>query len=261
VTSLSRRAPTRLLSVRGQQRATTIGDASAGLVKSLVWGVALLIVLDEVGVNLAPLLAGAGIAGIAVGFGAQSLVKDYLSGLFILIEDQYGVGDVVSLGDTIGTVEDVNLRVTRLRGMDGTVFFVPNGEIRRVGNSSMEWSLTLLDVTVAADADLSAVQAAMAEEARSVAREPAFSSIVLEAPQVWGVQSMTADGVTVRLTVKTAPRQQWVLARELRVRLATRLRADGVVGPGGAGKSPAISAGLLDQGAPVPAPVDVGRFG
>src|SRR3954451_6848144 len=136
--------------------------------------------------------------------------------------------------------------------MDGTVYFGPNGEIRTVGNSSMEWSLTVLDVTVAADADLAAVQAGIAEEARQLAGDPAFAPLILEAPQVWGVQTMTADGVTVRVTVKTAPRQQWVLARELRNRLAARLRRDGVVGAGGPGKSPAITAGPLDQGPPVP---------
>ena len=249
---MHRRTPSRILSARAQQRAATIGDALASLAKAVIWSIALLLILDDLGVNLAPLLAGAGIAGVAIGFGAQSLVKDFISGLFILVEDQYGVGDVVSVNDATGTVEDVNLRVTRLRGMDGTVFFVPNGEIRKVGNSSMEWSRTLIDVTVSADADLSSVQAAIADEAGQFAGDPQDRDKVLEAPQVWGVQSMTSEGLTIRLTVKTGPREQWAVARDLRLRLLRRLRADGVAGP--AGKAVTVTAGALDLGSPVPTP-------
>src|SRR3954451_2375673 len=136
--SFTRRAPSRLLGVRAELRAKTIADAMVSLIRVVVWTVAALLVLDTVTVTLAPLLAGAGIAGVAIGFGAQTLVRDVISGLFILIEDQYGRGDVVSLGEgAVGAVEDINLRVTRLRAMDGTVVFVPNGEIRKVGNSSM----------------------------------------------------------------------------------------------------------------------------
>jgi small-conductance mechanosensitive channel len=132
------RAPRLAASGRAGQRAVTVGDALAGLFRAVVWGVAGLLVLDQLGMNLAPLLAGAGIAGVAIGFGAQSLVRDYLSGMLILLEDQYGVGDNVNVGaSATGTVEDVNLRVTRVRSADGIVWFVPNGEIRTVGNASM----------------------------------------------------------------------------------------------------------------------------
>jgi small-conductance mechanosensitive channel len=255
VNSVHRRTPSRLLSVRAEQRMTTIADALASLVRVVIWVVALLLVLDEVNVNLAPLLAGAGIAGVAIGFGAQSLVKDYISGLFILVEDQYGVGDVVTVGEATGTVEDLNLRVTRVRAVDGTVYFVPNGEIRKVGNSSMEWSRALLDTAVGGDADVAAVSAAIAEEATGLAGDPQFRDVILDEPEVWGVQSMTPDGVTIRLTVKTAPRQQWLVARELRTRIAARLRRDGVPGPGGKGVT--VSAGPLDQGAPVAIPLGV----
>jgi small conductance mechanosensitive channel len=112
----------------------------ASFVRAAVWGVALLVVFDQLGINLAPLLAGAGIVGLALGFGAQALVRDVIAGLFILVEDQYGVGDVIDLGDVGGEVEEVNLRVTRLRAPDGKVWFVPNGEIRKVGNASMPTS-------------------------------------------------------------------------------------------------------------------------
>ena len=130
-------APLGSPSGRHAQRARTIGDAAASLWKVTVWVVSTLMLLGEIGVNLAPLLAGAGIAGIAIAFGAQAVIRDYLSGLFILGEDQYGVGDVVTIGTTSGTVEDLNLRMTRLRSKDGTVWFIPNGEIRSVGNDSM----------------------------------------------------------------------------------------------------------------------------
>lgn len=137
VASFHARTPLLAESPRAQQRARTIAGVLASFVRAAVWGVALLVVFDQLGINLAPLLAGAGIVGLAIGFGAQALVRDVISGLFILVEDQYGVGDVIDLGDVGGEVEEVNLRVTRLRAPDGKVWFVPNGEVRKVGNASM----------------------------------------------------------------------------------------------------------------------------
>jgi small conductance mechanosensitive channel len=216
-------------SVRGEQRASRRGDVLERLVRGVGWTVALLMVLDEVGLNLAPLLAGAGIAGVAIGFGAQSLVKDVISGLFILLEDQYGVGDVVHLTDgATGTVEDITVRVTRLRATDGTVWFVPNGEIRQVGNSSMEWSRAVVDVLVPYEADLDVVRRLLAEESEAMAAEEAWASKLLEPPEVWGVQSLDSTSVTVRMVVKTAPREQFAVARELRGRVTSRLRREGV---------------------------------
>lgn len=252
-----RRSPVRPMSPRAQQRAATIGDVLARLVRSLVWSVALLLALDEFGLNLAPLLAGAGIVGVAIGFGAQSLVKDFLSGLFVIAEDQYGVGDIVTLDDVTGTVEEVSLRVTRLRSVDGTVWFVPNGEIRKVGNASMEWSRALIDVQVAFDSDVAAVSAAIAEEAIAFASEDAWSGSVLDPPEVWGVQAMGPEGLTIRLVVRTAPRQQYVVARELRTRISTRLRRDGVRGPG---QMVIVTAGALDAGTPPPPPEESGEL-
>jgi len=232
----------------------TLGDVLGSLVKAVVWIVIVLLVLGEVGVDLAPLLAGAGIAGIAIGFGAQSLVKDFLSGFFILLEDQYGVGDVINLGDATGTVEDISLRITRLRSTDGTVWFVPNGEIKRVGNTSMEWSRALIDVQVAYDSDLAKVTNAIAEVARQFAEDPTWSAAVLEPPEVWGVQAMGPDGLTIRLVVKTAPRQQYAVARDLRGRITDRLRRDGVKGPGQTMQTVLVTAGSLDTGTPPPPP-------
>ncbi len=251
--SVQARSPLRAGSMRAEQRTATLGDVLAGVARMLILGVAILMVLGQLGLDLAPLLAGAGIAGIAVGFGAQSLVKDFLSGFFIIVEDQFGVGDVVDLDGTTGTVEELTMRVTRVRSVDGTVWFVPNGELRRVGNTSMEWSRALLDVLVAYDNDVSAVSELIKDEAARFAEEPAWSEYVLEPPEVWGVQAMGPEGVTIRLVVKTAPRQQYNVARELRGRISSRLRREGVRGPG---QTVLISAGALDQGAPPPPPPD-----
>ena len=259
VRSLQARSPLRSGSARAAQRASTVGDVLAGLVRVVVWTVVVLLLLGEVGVQLGPLLAGAGIAGIALGFGAQSLVKDFLSGLFILVEDQYGVGDVINLGDASGTVEDVSLRVTRIRGTDGTVWFVPNGEIKRVGNSSMEWSRALIDVLVAYGTDVVHTCRVIGEVAEEFAAEDAWGGSVLEPPEVWGVQAMGTDGLTIRLVVKTAPRQQYGVARELRGRISDRLRREGVKGPG---QTVLVTAGALDIGTPPPPPPpDGGRDG
>ena len=254
IRTLHARAPVRSGSVRAEQRASTLTDVLTSLVRALVWVVVVLGVLGEVGVDLAPLLAGAGIAGIAIGFGAQSLVKDFLSGFFILLEDQYGVGDVINLGDATGTVEDITLRVTRLRATDGTVWFVPNGEIKRVGNTSMEWSRALIDVLVAYDSDLPKVVGAIGDVARDFAADPDWEAAVLDSPEVWGVQAMSVDGLTIRLVVKTAPRQQYAVARELRGRITERLRRDGVKGPGQTVQTVLVSAGSLDSGTPPPPP-------
>ena len=188
VRSLATRSPLREMSPRAETRAETLSGVAASGVRIAVWAVVGLLVINEVGVQLGPILAGASIVGVALGFGAQSLVKDFLSGFFILAEDQYGVGDAVTVAGATGTVEEVNLRVTRLRGADGTVWFVPNGEIRKVGNSAKEWSRALVDVVVPSDADVTAVSAAIGDEAKALAGEKPWSEAVLEPPEVLGVE-------------------------------------------------------------------------
>lgn len=244
-------APQRTRDIRSEQRTRTVADALASLWRVAVWVIAALTILGLLGVNLGPLIAGAGIAGIAIAFGAQTVIKDYLSGLFILLEDQYSVGDVVTIGASSGTVEDVNLRVTRLRSVDGTVWFLPNGEIRAVGNQSMEWSRAVVDVTIGYENDSPLVMAALAEEAAAMYTEAPWCTVLLEPPEVLGVQSMGTDGVSIRIIAKTAPRKQWDVARELRSRITDRMRRDGVRGPG---RTVVVSAGSLDSGAPPPAP-------
>ena len=225
--SASARRPMRVAtpSPRAEQRATTVGDVLGSLARAVIWSIAFLMILGEVGVNLAPLLAGAGIAGVAIGFGAQSLVKDFLSGLFILIEDQYGIGDMVSLDDVTGTVEDVTMRVTRMRALDGTVWFVPNGELRKIGNSSMEYSRAVVDIPD----NVPEVTRLVATVAAALAEDPVWAEDLLEPPEVLGVHTVTAtEGLVVRVVAKTAPRRQPAVGRELRARLSAALREAGV---------------------------------
>ncbi|WP_420453399.1 mechanosensitive ion channel family protein [Ilumatobacter sp.] len=216
------------LAARRESRAASITAVITSTVTVIVWTIALIMILGELGLDLAPIIAGAGIGGVAIGFGAQSLVKDCISGLFILMEDQYGIGDVVDLGEATGVVEEVALRTTVLRGLDGTVWHVPNGEIQRVGNKSQHWSTAVVDVDVAYDADLAQVRSIMAETAARVCADEEWSDDVLDEPQVLGVETLGADGITVRMTLKTAPGQQWAIQRALREALKSSLDSAGI---------------------------------
>jgi small conductance mechanosensitive channel len=231
IRSLGNRSPLREASPRAEQRAATLAAVAVSAIRVFIWSVAALLLLSEVGLDLGPLIAGASIVGVAVGFGAQSLVKDFFSGFFILVEDQYGIGDVITIVDTTGTVEEINLRITRLRAADGTVWFVPNGEIRKVGNSAKEWAKAIVDVIIPNKADLAAATAAIGEEAAALAKDPAWVECVLEAPEVLGVESVAADTVTVRVSTKTEPSKKAALAREMRTRITSRLQREGVAAP------------------------------
>ena len=213
---------------RRVQRAKTMGD----LLKSVITGVLIAMfgtmILSELGVNIAPIIASAGIIGIALGFGAQSLVKDFLSGIFMIFEDQYGVGDVIDVGEANGTVEAVSLRVTRLRALDGTVWYVPNGEILRVGNMSQNWARAVVDVGVAYDEDLRRVKRVLLEVAHDLWTDEEFREVIIEEPEVTGVEALTADSVTLRVMVKTLPLEQWAVARELRQRVKARFDHEGI---------------------------------
>ncbi len=216
---------------RGKQRAQALGTLLRSLVSVVVWGATALIVLGEFGVNLGPLLAGAGIAGIALGFGAQTLVRDFLSGMFMLAEDQYGVGDVIDVGDASGVVEEVRLRTTRLRDLNGNVWFFPNGEIRRVANKSQHWSRAVLDIAVAYEADLDLATRVIKEAVDSVWRGAAAAATVLEEPQILGVEDLGDSAVTIRLVLKVEPGEQWAVARLARRRIKDALDTAGIGTP------------------------------
>jgi small conductance mechanosensitive channel len=225
VRSLHRRAPVRHST---DKRSETMAGVFGRLIRLVTAIVAGLMILDVVGVNLAPLIAGAGVAGIALGLGAQNLVKDMLAGLFIIGEDQYGVGDVVDLGQAAGVVEDVSLRSTRLRSADGAVWFVPNGQVQRVGNQSLDFSRAIVDVPLVYGVDLARVRDAVVAEASAFAEDPEWADRMLEPPDVWGVQSLDPSGPTMRLVVKTVPAAQGPVARALRAQILERLTRDGL---------------------------------
>jgi small-conductance mechanosensitive channel len=216
---------------RRVQRAKTMGSLLQSAISGIVFAVFGTMVLSELDVDIAPIIASAGIIGVAFGFGAQSLVKDFLSGIFMIVEDQYGVGDVVDLGEANGTVEAVSLRVTRLRDVNGTVWYVRNGEILRVGNMSQNWARTVLDVAVGYKEDLAKVRRVLKEVAHDVWEDEEFRGLIIEEPEVWGVESMTADAVNVRVTLKTAPMEQWAVAREMRERIKARFDHEGIEMP------------------------------
>jgi len=213
---------------RRESRAHSISAVLTNTAVVMIWAVALLIVLDIVGINLGPLLAGAGIAGVALGFGAQTLVRDCIAGLFMLLEDQFGIGDVVDLGEASGVVEEVSLRVTVLRSLDGTLWHVPNGEVRRVGNRSQLWSTAIVDVVVGPDADIEQVQQIMQRAASEICERSDLGEQILEEPNVLGVESVAAEGITARVIVKVQPGSQWGVQRAMRAHIKAALDAAGV---------------------------------
>jgi moderate conductance mechanosensitive channel len=206
-------------SERSQLRAYTLGALLRSVATALIMTIAALLVLGELSISLGPLIAGAGIAGIAIGFGAQTVVRDFLAGIFIAIEDQYGVGDVVDVGEASGAVERLTWRTTWLRDVEGSLWVVPNGEIRRVGNKSQLWSRTVLDIGVAYDTDIERAIEVIKAVADDVWRADLPTAQVIEEPEVWGVEGFGDNAITIRLVVKTDPGQQWNTAREIRRRL------------------------------------------
>jgi len=217
---------------RNKARTETLTSVLSSGANLVIWTVAVLMILGEVGINLGPLIAGAGIVGVAVGFGAQSIVKDFLSGMFMLVEDQYGVGDSIDVGLVSGTVERVTLRTTILRDGDGSIWYIPNGEIARVGNRSQVWARALLDIDVAYDTDLRKAQQVLKDVAMGLWEDDEFTDgDIIEEPMVLGVQNLGVDGITLRLIAKTDASEQWAVARELRLRIKEAFDEAGIEMP------------------------------
>ncbi len=213
-------------------RIDTLVAVLSSLSTVAVWAVAGVVILGQFDVSLAPLFAGAGVLGVALGFGAQSVVSDFLSGFFMLFEDQFGVGDVVDLGEASGTVENLSLRTTTIRDVNGTVWHIRNSEIRRVGNKSQLWSRAVIDVDVAYDTDIRRAEGIIQWVADELWRDPSFvDGDIIDPPEVWGVENLGADGVTIRLVVRTDPAEQWIVGRELRVRIKEALDEAGIEMP------------------------------
>ncbi|WP_265444696.1 mechanosensitive ion channel family protein [Flexivirga meconopsidis] len=225
------RQATGLDSERRKQRAATMGSILRSVTTIVIFGIAGLTIMSTLGVPLAPLLASAGVGGVALGFGAQSLVKDFLSGIFMIMEDQYGVGDVIDTGQAIGTVEEVTLRVTRLRDASGVVWYVRNGEILRVGNKSQGWATALIDVPIGYDQSVEKALQVLRQVVAAVDDESPWKERLLEEPQVAGVESVSSGVVTLRIIATCVPNEQYSVAREIRERAKVALDAAGVRGP------------------------------
>lgn len=206
----------RLEAERMQRRADTIGSALRSTWSFLVLVTTLFVILAQYDIQIGPLLAAAGILGVALGFGAQSLVKDMLAGIFILSEDQYGVGDIIDLGEASGVVEEVGLRVTRLRGLDGTVWFVPNGEIQRVGNKSRLWSRAMVEIRVDPRVDVEVAKEALLEAASAAIGREDLASDVLGEARIPGVETIARDAIMLRVFVQVRPGRQWDVERAIR---------------------------------------------
>jgi small-conductance mechanosensitive channel len=217
-------APTR----RAAQRAETIGALVRSIITFSIWTVAVLMALGELGLNIGPLIAGAGIVGIALGFGAQNLVRDFLSGIFMLTEDQYGVGDMIDAGPAIGTVEAVSLRTTRMRDIDGVVWHIPNGTIERIGNKSQQWSRAVLDIVVEQSTDVEAASEVIRRVVSEVWQSEEWKKVILEEPEVWGVESLGVEGIAIRVVAKTRPAKQFRVARHLRGRIKVAFDEAGI---------------------------------
>ena len=208
-----------LMSQRRRARAEAIASLLRSITSAFIACIGVLLVLAQLEINITPLLASAGVIGVALGFGAQSLVKDYLSGIFLILEDQYGVGDVVDLGPVVGTVEEVTLRVTRVRDMSGVVWYVRNGEVLRVANRSQGWTLAIVDLPVAYDENLDRVKDLVEAVAEDMDQDPKYDSMLLDKPAFAGVESVSGEAVTIRVTAKAAPEQQVAVTRIIRERL------------------------------------------
>jgi len=216
---------------RHRQRTLTMASLLRSIVTAVIALVTILTVMSTVGVDLAPVLATAGVGGVALGFGAQSLVKDFLSGIFMILEDQYGVGDVIDTGEAVGTVEEVTLRVTRLRDGQGVVWYIRNGEIVRIGNKSQGWSTAVVDIPVAYSENLDTVIPLIRTVVHRLDGEAEWQDKLLEEPQVVGVESMTGSVVTIRVLAKTAPEQQYGVSREIRERVKAAFDEHGIKAP------------------------------
>ena len=229
----NRRTPSSLgaANARHVQRTQTMGALLKSITTFVVFGVTALTVLSLVGIPLTPILTSAGVGGVALAFGAQSLVKDFLSGVFMIIEDQYGVGDVVDTGEAVGTVENVSLRITQLRDAQGMTWYVRNGEIIRIGNKTQGWSTAMVDVPIAYDQDVEKAMGVIREVVSVMDDDERWQDILLEEPNVVGVESMSAGVITIRIVAKTVANEQFALQREIRERVKGALDRAGIKSP------------------------------
>ena len=221
-----------LFGERRSQRATALASVLSNAASVTIFSVAGVIILGDLGLS------------IAIGFGAQNLVKDFLAGIFMLLEDQYGVGDMIDIDNVSGTVEAVSLRITRLRDVNGVVWHVRNGTIKRAGNQTHGWARAVIDFPVPAQVTVAAARAVLEQAAASMWAEPAWRSVILDRPEVWGVEDVSADAVLIRVIARTAPHSRLEVARALRERLKDALDAAAEA------RIPALAESVLPQPGP-----------
>ncbi len=213
---------------RAKQRAVTLGASLESLVSIVVWTTATFMIFAELGVSLGPLIASAGIAGIALGFGAQSMVKDFLAGIFVITEDQYGVGDIIDVAFTTGVVEEVGFRTTLIRDFKGVLWTVPNGEIQRVGNYSQVWSRFVFDIGVSYDTDIDHASTVLKETLDLIWKEGRPEATITEPPEVLGVEELSSSSVVIRAQITTEPSEQFKTARIVRAAVKKAFDAEGI---------------------------------
>jgi small conductance mechanosensitive channel len=210
------------------QRARTIGLVLSNLITASLTISAIIAILAELGIAIGALAAGAGILGAALGFGAQSLVKDFLAGLFIVVEDQFGVGDFVDLGTATGVVESIRLRVTQVRDSEGTVWYVRNGEILRVGNQSQGWSRIILDLPLAYNSDLEKAKKAIEAAAAKLTETSTLKTGLIGKAEVWGIQALGGEEIVFRMVQQVRPSKKEAITRALRMEVKKALDKAGV---------------------------------
>lgn len=213
---------------RAIQRTRTLGAVGRSVITWVIAAIAIGLILGELNFNLTALLASAGVVAAGLAFGAQSIVKDILNGIFMVFEDQVGVGDIVTIGDVTGTVEDVGIRVTQLRALDGTLWFMRNGEVLSLGNASQGWGRALIDVAVETSHDIEFVERVTLQAAQGLLTSPTLVRKITGAPEVWGIESSFGDRTTLRLAMRTRPEAQWEVQRALRAALMTKYQENDI---------------------------------
>lgn len=211
-----------------EKRAVTLSSILKQVASITIAVIAFMMILHEFRLDIAPIIAGAGIVGLAVGFGAQSLVKDVISGFFILLENQYDVGDVISGAGVSGSVEKMNLRFTQLRDIEGRVHFIPNGEFRVISNLTRGWSRAVVDIGISYDEDVDKVQRVLVEVAEGLKADPIYGVSMIEPMEILGIESFAESAVSIRVLFKTLPGRQWPVAREFRKRVKRRFGELGI---------------------------------
>jgi small conductance mechanosensitive channel len=217
-----------LQAVEAKKRAQTLGKILRHALLTVIAFIAVLTILGEVGIQLGPLLATAGIGAVALGFGAQSLVKDVISGFFIILEDQYRIGDAIDVAGVSGLIESVSLRKTVLRDLEGRVHTIPNGEIKKVTNLSKEWSRAVVDIGISYREDIDHIITLLSEIGKELANEEPYKSAILEPMEILGVEQFKESEIIIRMIVKTVPLKQWEVSRELRRRIKNRFDEKGI---------------------------------